>query len=163
MTVCLPVRSLLFSVVISMTAVGCELIVFGFIAHDDDRRVRHATALAFEAHRSLLTIVMKSFDQVERRMAAIDKQTNKIKSVHDGWRRQAETIPRRWEANEDLLNFLVVPSSLQLTYALLEGEDSMAYSPFYHQAAADVDGPTAPKNEAPSYDSLEQVLVHLTR
>lgn len=150
----------------SMFTTMCELIVFGFISHDDDRRVRHATALAFEAHRHLLGIVMKSFDHVERRMAAIDKQTNKIKGVHDAWRRQAETVPQMWETNEGILTYLIVPSSVQFTYALLQTNDSMAHSPFYHQPVADTDGPIKkpnPKNEAPSYDSLEQVLVHLTR
>ena len=197
-----------------------ELTVFGYTTAEDERRVRHSAVLAFETHRNLLTNVMKVFDHVERSMRAIDEKTDKIKHVHDAFRRQAATIPHLWEENENLLRTLVVPSQLCLTYGLVAAkvpsgdpkatihdrcdstdattmldfpvlpptanilwpsnepggslsndltvsEQTLIRERLYHDGAS----PSSPSHvdtsfndSAPvSYDSLEQVLVHLAR
>ena len=101
-----------------------DLTIFGYTTAEDERRVRHSAVLAFDTHRNLLTNVMKVFDHVERSMRAIDEKTDKIKHVHDAFRRQAATIPHLWEENENLLRTLVVPSRLCITYGLVAAKES---------------------------------------
>jgi hypothetical protein len=143
-----------------------HVVVFGSRQQDDARRIRHGTAFAFDTHRRLLTTVMEIFRKVEHQMRSIDERTGCYRHIHDRFRRLAATVPGLWEANEDVLRRLVVPTAFDLTYALLDTSDSAAAA----TAASNVSSSSStkaenedPVNESASYDSLEQVIVHLSR
>ena len=139
-----------------------HVVVFGSRPQDDVRRIRHGSSFAFDAHRRLLTTVMKVFGEVEHRMRSIDERTDSYRQIHDRFRRLAATVPALWEANEDVLRRLVSPAAFDLTYALLNTSDSSSSSSST-TTTTETETEDVVNNESMSYDSMEQVIVHLTR
>ena len=91
-----------------------------------------------------------------RSMDIIDKFDDLLINVHDDFRVDASLIPVFWEVNELLLQYLVDSSKLNVTYAILDRSHEQMqrrHIPRHISKASD----------PPSYDSMEQIIIHLSR
>ena len=130
---------------------------------------------------------MKSMDFTVTLMDAVDIKTTKLRGIHDAFRSQAMKIPILWEKNEVLLRYLVSPQKMLITYAISHNQISDPRR--QHDVYEDSDDCTDPLNSEvadkgsreplestrrgkdrkenkvppPSYENLEQILVHLCR
>ena len=169
-----------------MHSCSSPLIVFGF-EQSDMRCLMSSLELGFENNRKVLGQLMKSMDFTVTLMDAVDIQTPKLRGIHDTFRSQAMKIPILWEKNEVLLRYLVSPQKMLITYAISHNqmsdlhrhhgvrEDSNACKDLLNSELTD-EGSREPlestkrgkgrkenKVPPPSYENLEQILVHLCR
>lgn len=143
--------------------------------------------LGFENNRKVLGQLMKSMDFTVTLMDAVDIKTTKLRGIHDAFRSQAMKIPILWEKNEVLLRYLVSPQKMLITYAI--SHDQISDPRRQHDVFEDSNDCTDPLNcevadegsreplestkrekdrkenkvPPPSYENLEQILVHLCR
>lgn len=159
------------------------LTIFGF-EQTEMRSLMSSLEHGFENNRKVLGQLMKSMDFTVSLMDAVDIQTAKLKGIHDAFRSQAMKIPLLWEKNEILLRYLVAPQKMLITYAIshnqvndlqqtvCEDRDDSTYQPNRSsnegghealQSSREEKGRKGYKVPPPSYENLEQILVHLCR
>lgn len=163
-----------------------ESIVFFGFEPLEMRRLMSSIEYSFENNRKILGQLMKSIDSSITMMDYVDKLNDKLKGVHDEFRKQAMSIPILWEANENLLLKLVSLSNITIIYGITavssseknvkeleeeESEELLSESKSKREkvVSSNASGKSncAAKDATclppPSYDSLEQILVHLCR
>lgn len=163
-----------------------ESIVFFGFEPLEMRRLMSSIEYSFENNRRILGQLMKSIDSSVTMMDYVDKLNDKLKGVHDEFRKQAMSIPTLWEENENLLLQLVSTSKIAITYGITAGSSSEKNDKELEEKETDEQPPdrkskrkgakssyTSEKSNGrtkdasclppPSYDSLEQILVHLCR
>ncbi len=132
-------------------------------------KIHSSVEFAFETYRRKLTSFMQSIDTVIRKINRIDELSSKFVAVHDNFRDLAMQIPQCWEQNELILRKLSSSSSLQFVYAILPIVNDTGCNYIFNERAipalshawSDAASSFAPKSS--SYDSLEQVVIHLSR
>jgi hypothetical protein len=154
--------------------VGNDVIFFG--RYPNDHHIIVSTiGYSFEHYRKSLGLLMKDFDAVIMLMDEQDDRFPGLQSVHDEFRHQASTLPELWEVNENSLRFLVDPFKLSLRYGICDSgptctsfASSAGVVP--HSKGGDNQGAKKSNDydstksaKIPSYDTLEQVLIHLSR
>jgi N2227-like protein len=163
-----------------------ESIVFFGFEPLEMRRLMSSIEYSFENNRKILGQLMKSIDSSITMMDYVDKLNDKLKGVHDEFRKQAMSIPILWEANENLLLKLVSLSNITIIYGITavsssekdvteleeeESEELLSESKSKREkvVSSNASGKSncaakdATNLPPPSYDSLEQILVHLCR
>jgi N2227-like protein len=163
-----------------------ESIVFFGFEPLEMRRLMSSIEYSFENNRKILGQLMKSIDSSVTMMDHVDKLNDKLKGVHDEFRKQAMSIPILWEENENLLLKLVSTSNIAITYGITASSSSETNTKEVEEKvsqehSSDRKGKlekakssnTSGKSNGkakdvntllpPSYDSLEQILVHLCR
>jgi hypothetical protein len=163
-----------------------ESIVFFGFEPLEMRRLMSSIEYSFENNRNILRQLMKSIDSSVTMMDHVDKLNDKLKGVHDEFRKQAMSIPILWEENENLLLKLVSTSNIAITYGItasslsetntkeVEEKVSQEHSSDCKGKREKVKSSNTSRNSngtakdvssllPPSYDSLEQILVHLCR
>ena len=144
------------------------LTIFGYLS-DEHRRFKSLVEIAFDGYRKLLSSMMTTLDSTILRMSNIDSKTDKLKFIHDSFRKNVTQIPYLWEQNENILRLLMSGSNLNITYALLpslvEGVNSSTTSTLNDQNIILDHNIYKSKAETPppSYDNLEQIIIHLSR
>jgi N2227-like protein len=163
-----------------------ESIVFFGFEPLEMRRLMSSIEYSFENNRKILGQLMKSIDCSVTMMDHVDKLNGKLKGVHDEFRKQAMSIPILWEENENLLLKLVSTSEITITYGITAASSSETNAKELEEngseehssdrkgkrekakssnASGKSNGTAKDANcpPPPSYDSLEQILVHLCR
>ena len=95
------------------------MMIFGF-QPDEMRRLMSSLEYSFENNRKILGQLMKSMDHSISLMDAVDSRNDKLRGVHNEFRRQAMSIPDLWEKNEVLLRYLVSPSNMIIKYGIAD-------------------------------------------
>jgi hypothetical protein len=125
----------------------------------------------------MLGNLMKEIDFVIQQMDSLDERDGRRRLIHDKFRHAAMQLPNLWESNEDVLNYLIHPQSIHLKYAIkapknltyltIDRNDSPQNYAEGRARSRDsrTDAGSAPRSavNVPSYDTMEQVLVHLSR
>lgn len=163
-----------------------ESIVFFGFEPLEMRRLMSSIEYSFENNRRILGQLMKSIDSSVTMMDYVDKLHDKLQGVHDEFRKQAMSIPILWEENENLLLQLVSTSKINITYGITAASSSEKNDKELEEKKSEEQPPdrkskrkaaksseTSEKSNGrmkdasclppPSYDSLEQILVHLCR
>lgn len=164
-------------------ACSSPLIIFGF-QQTEMRSLMSSLENGFENNRKVLGQLMKSMDFTVTLMDTVDIQTTKLKGIHDAFRNQAMKIPLRWEKNEILLRYLVAPQKMLITYAISHYQVNDLQQTVCEDRDDSTDQPNRVSNDGghetlestrkgkdrkdnkvppPSYENLEQILVHLCR
>lgn len=164
-------------------ACSSPLIIFGF-EQTEMRSLMSSLEYGFEDNRKVLGQLMKSMDFTVTLMDAVDIQTAKLKGIHDAFRNQAMKIPLLWEKNEILLRYLVAPQKMLITYAISHNQVNDLQQTVCEDRDDSTDQPNRVSNDGrhetlestrkekdrkenkvppPSYENLEQILVHLCR
>jgi N2227-like protein len=164
-------------------ACSSPLIIFGF-EQTEMRRLMSSLEHGFENNRKVLGQLMKNMDITVSHMDAVDIQTAKLKGIHNAFRNQAMKIPLLWEKNEILLRYLVAPQKMLITYAISHNQVNDLQQTVCEDRDDSTDQPNKASNEGehetlesarkekdrkdnkvppPSYENLEQILVHLCR
>jgi N2227-like protein len=159
------------------------VIIFGF-EQIEMRSLMSSLEYGFENNRKVLGQLMKSMDFTVTLMDAVDIQTEKLKGIHDAFRNQAMKIPLLWEKNEILLRYLVAPQKMLITYAISHNQVNDLQQTVCEDRDDSTDQPNRVSNDGghetlestrkgkdrkdnkvppPSYENLEQILVHLCR
>jgi hypothetical protein len=122
---------------------------------------------AFLSFRESLSLLMKEMYSAVDLAAEIDvlrekNKLNSLKSIHDDFRSTVQMIPSLWEHNEGVLRDLVNPlRNLNFQYAILDSSKVCDDESFLMQNASTP--PSFVMNWSASYNSLDQVLIHLSR
>jgi len=125
------------------------------------RRVHSAVEYAFDSYRKQLTRTMTTMDRMGRGMHHHPKLSEMFTSIHS----VIAEIPQKWQANEDILRELTSitrglsfnSQNLPLALTLFESQSHIEDPPRSPKTAK------LPKARPSSYDSFEQVLLHLSR
>lgn len=124
----------------------------------EDAKIFSSVEYAFDVYRKKLASFMQTVDEVVQSVNRIDEFTDKYVAVHDEMRLSLKQVPECWEQNERILRNLSCPAKIEFVYAILPGMNSQVES---------VDDQPSPEDrpgaQSASYDSLEQVLIHLDR
>jgi hypothetical protein len=122
-------------------------------------KIRSSIEYAFDVYRKNLTSFMEEIGSIVERTIAIDKVDCRFVSIHKNYRMQLANIPNLFEKNEVLLRELT-RFSLSFTYAIMP-------SCFHHKKSQEnqilQNGDLVKSEKLASYDSMEQLVVHLNR
>lgn len=136
-----------------------NIVIFGDRPNDFST-ISHAIEHSFDMYRKNLESVMENFSKFITKMNWIDeKYNNTFKSVHSEIEGFILHLPYYWETNEAVLRQLIRPWDFQLTYAIMP----TALTPVVRQGTAKVNDEFAIRKDVPAYNSLAQVIIHLTR
>lgn len=144
--------------------------------------IASAVDYALDLHRKHLITIVERFDEILTKIDHIDHENHYIfHSVHEKIRQYAIDVPSYWEQNEIVLQELLQPFALPLTYLILpahsydlhrsesERETSMDVGKDEQEMEEDqksfkhAEISLDERREVLSYDSLIQVIIHLNR
>jgi len=115
----------------------------------DAVKIRSSLDHSFEIYSSDLTTMMQSIADILIEMSRMNEQSCVFVGIHEDFRKNTEVIPALWEQNEFLLRDLFSGPDSAFIYGILN-EPSQ---PVENNRTGTIS----------SYDSLHQLLVHLTR
>lgn len=146
------------------------MIFFGY--QHEESRGRSSIEYSFESYRRMLGQLMLSLDHTLQLFELFEKRNSRLKSLHDEFKRQVSNIPSLWERNENLLRFLTSQKKMLFTYGittastpkLLTASNQSEKEKEHQQFSKRKENSKSSAQSAPpSYDSIEQVLIHLNR
>lgn len=143
-------------------------VVFGERA-ESVANISYSIERAFEVHRQRLLGIMEHMGSIVSQLEHTDSAYDRLfQPVHARILNFANVLPEYWERNEFVLRDLIQPGQVPFTFgimppaaaasAVLDGEQEVLPSP---PETFSTDGDKQP--DVASYNSLVQVLVHLSR
>ena len=153
-----------------------KLVIF---ANGDNTNHRHTIRSAiehgFDSFRKSLTVLMSSLDDNIRYMNEYENSSKiDLKPIHDKFRKDVSIIPSLWEENEIFLRLLLSTSQIDIMYGITSPSSS-SYVPFESNfkrndtpitndnTSSSTTTTTTTTTKISSYDSLENILLHLHR
>ena len=134
-----------------------NMVIFGY-QFGELSKIFSSVEFAFDVYRQSLAVFMETVDRAVQSMNTIDEVTAQYTSIHDDFRSLALRIPHLWEQNELVVRELCCPSSVNFVYAI---HQNACISPQWEFET--LNKQCEMTNKCTSYDSIEQVVVHLAR
>lgn len=147
-----------------------KLVIFAKGDTNHRHQIRSTIEHSFDTFRKSLTSLMTSLDENIRYMNEYEI-TSKIdlKKIHDKFRKDVSLIPSLWEENEIFLRLLLSTDQIDIMYGITSTASSsqLPFQSNFKQVANDTSSSstttTTVTNKISSYDSLENILLHLHR
>eukprot|EP01038_Epipyxis_sp_PR26KG_P010677 gene10677-14338_t len=152
-----------------------NIVAFGL--HWDDSYLLYSSIdFAFDTFRNRLSSFMIELNTMANHMAktlddfhAIQNDSNRYNSVHNKFKTLIDKVPYCWEINENILNELINPVSFKLIYGILQTPShyqtnynfGLSNQSFSNTRSKDSINEKSPLTS--SYNSLDQIIVHLNR
>ena len=142
-----------------------KMIVFALGDNVNHRHhIKSAIENSFDTYRRSLTQVMKSMDENIEYMKEYDESNIRLKSIHNQFRKDISIIPSLWEENENFLKILLSTKELNIMYGISETSSITSFeSNFKKNKTYKNNNNESSTNKLSSYDSLENILLHLHR
>lgn len=126
--------------------------------------ISHAIDYSFDLYRKNLETMMENFSKFIRRIDWIDEKYNETyKSIHDEIQGFVLQLPYYWEDNEVVLRELLKPWDIQLTYAIMPPHHNHHHLHHKNLSSEPMKTTEPSRKDVPAYNSLAQVIIHLTR
>lgn len=152
-----------------------KVIIFSLGNHiNHTRNIKSAIQHSFDNYRKSLTSTMTLLNENINYMNEYEQNDDsnnndyiyrKLKSIHDQFRQQMSIVPSLWEENEKFLSFLLSTNNLHITYSITDKaaeNTSIIESTTIFKRKTNNNNETS-KNKISSYDTLENILLHLYR
>ena len=118
----------------------------------DNNRVRSVVQYSLDSYRIELTNFMETVQKLIFSTERADIVVPSLRDIHDGFRRKLLSVPKFWDINENALSSLLNTSKLDFILQLPLNESKWSL----------IDDVNTAQSPA-SYESLSQLLVHMTR
>ena len=140
-----------------------KLIVFALGDNVNHRHhIKSAIENSFDTYRRSLTQVMKSMDENIEYMKEYDDNNIELKAIHNRFRKDVSEIPSLWEENENFLKLLLSTTELNIMYGISATSSITSFESNFKKNKSSKNNESS-INKLSSYDSLENILLHLHR